>query len=142
MLTKLLKELAVFISAPLVQIFNMTMEDNVLPAEWKKAFVSPIFKKGARNLAVNYRPISLTCIICKVMESLIRKSVMYHLVNGKLLSKKQHGFINGRSTVTQLLSFLDECVKSIVEGKVIDVVYLDFWKAFNSVQHHRLLTKL
>ena len=96
----------------------------------------------ARNLAVNYRPISLTCIICKVMESLIRKSVMYHLVNGKLLSKKQHGFINGRSTVTQLLSFLDECVKSIVEGKVIDVVYLDFWKAFNSVQHHRLLTKL
>ena len=67
---------------------------------------------------------------------------MDHLIKENLLSKKQHGFINGRSTVTQLLSYLDECANSIVEGNVIDVVYLDFWKAFDTVPHHRLLSKL
>ena len=139
---KILKELAVFIAGPLTQLFNMTLNDNVLPKDWKKAYVSPIFKKGARNIAVNYRPISLTSIICKIMEKVIRESLMDHLIKGKLLSRKQHGFINGRSTLTQLLSFLDACSKSIVEGNVVDVVYLDFWKAFDTVPHQRLLRKL
>ena len=139
---KLLKELAGLIAEPIAKLFNMTIEDNVLPDDWKKAFVSPIFKKGARNLAVNYRPISLTSILCKMMEKLIREVVMDHLIKHSLLSDKQHGFINGRSTTTQLLVYLDICTRSIVDGHVIDVIYLDFWKAFDTVPHHRLLGKL
>ena len=139
---KLLKELADVIAKPIAKLFNMTVEDNELPDEWKKAFVSPIFKKGARNLAVNYRPISLTCILCKMMEKLIRQVVMDHLIKQSLLSDKQHGFINGRSTTTQLLVYLDICTRAIVDGHVMDVIYLDFWKAFDTVPHNRLLGKL
>ena len=137
-----MKELADLIAKPIAQLFNMTLEDNALPDDWKKAFVSPIFKKGARNLAVNYRPISLTSILCKMMEKLIREVVMDHLIKHSLLSDKQHGFINGRSTTTQLLVYLDICTRSIVDGHVIDVIYLDFWKAFDTVPHRRLLGKL
>ena len=139
---KLLKELADIIAGPIAQLFNMTIEDNVLPTDWKKAFVSPIYKKGARNLAVNYRPISLTSILCKTMEKLIRETVMDHLMKQSLLSDKQHGFISGRSTTTQLLVYLDICTRAIVDNNVIDVIYLDFWKAFDTVPHQRLLGKL
>ena len=103
---------------------------------------TPIFKKGARNLAVNYRQISLTCILCKVLETIVRKRIMEHLLSQGLLSKKQHGFLFGRSTVTQLLKYIDECIDIIVNGGVVDAIYLDFWKAFDTVPHRRLLGKL
>ena len=80
----------------------------------EKAFVSPIFKKGARNLAFNYRPISLTSILYNLIEKIVRRTIMDHLSTKKLLSEKQHGFINGHSTTTQLLKYLDECVQTIV----------------------------
>ena len=139
---KMLTEISDVIAGPIAILFNMTIKDGELPTDWKKAYVSPIFKKGVRNLAVNYRPISLTSIICKVMEKIIRHVIMDHLINENLLSDNQHGFISGRSTTTQLLTFLDTCVRSIVEGNVVDVIYLDFWKAFDTVPHHRLLGKL
>lgn len=76
------------------------------------------------------------------MEKLVRREIMDHLLSRGLLSTKQHGFINGRCTTTQLLSYLDECAGCIVNGNVIDVIYLDFWKAFDTVPHRRLLKKL
>ena len=77
-----------------------------------------------------------------MMEKLIRQVVMDHLIKQSLLSDKQHGFINGRSTTTQLLVYLDICTRAIVDGHVMDVIYLDFWKAFDTVPHNRLLGKL
>ena len=97
---RMLVELANDMSKPLAFLFNMSIKNGETPLDWKKARVSPIFKKGARNLAENYRPISLTSIVCKLMEKFVKEAVMCHLVSNNLLSTKQHGFISGRSTVT------------------------------------------
>ena len=76
------------------------------------------------------------------MESFVRDHIMKYLLENKLLSAKQHGFIAGRSTVTQLLKYLDECAQAVSNGKVVDAIYLDFEKAFDTVSHRRLLNKL
>ena len=139
---RLLKELAEHISNPITQLLNKTIKNQVIPTDWKMAFISPIFKKGSRNIASNYRPISLTCILCKLMEKFIRAKIMEHLQNENLLSTKQFGFINGRSTTIQLLNYLDECADIIAQGGVVDTIYLDFAKAFDTVPHQRLIGKL
>ena len=116
----------------------MTMKHGFLPTDWKRA----LYKKGSRKLAENYRPISLTSILCKMMESFVRDTVVTHLLEKRLLTRKQYGFISGRSTTTQLLNYLDKCVKTIVDGGVVDAIYLDFSKAFDTVPHRRLIGKL
>ena len=116
---------------------HKSLSSGVLPCDWKLADVSPIFKKGAKNLAENYRPISLTSIACRILEKIIKNNIMDHLTREKLLSPKQHGFVNGRSTVTQLLNYLDRAADAIAEGKVVDVIYFDFAKAFDTVPHRR-----
>ena len=140
--SRLLIELVDIISEPIVVLLNKSIETGIIPLDWKKAFVSPIYKKGARNRAENYRPISLTSIVCKLMETFIKDTVMIHLKSKNLLSRKQYGFISGRSTTTQLLSYLDKCVETIVTGGVVDTIYFDFAKAFDTVPHRRLLGKL
>ena len=100
----MLVELNDSISAPLAMIFNKTMSTGKIPNDWKMAFVTAIYKKGPKNRPENYRPISLTSIICKLMETLIKDAVMKHVIENDLLSKCQHGFVPGRSTTTQLLS--------------------------------------
>ena len=139
---RMLKELINIISRPVALLLNESISQGVVPVEWKKAFVSPIYKKGLRNRAENYRPISLTSIVCKLLETYIKRLVMKHLLNHKLLSPKQHGFISGRSTTTQLLMYLDKCLQTIVDGGVVDSIYMDFSKAFDSVPHRRLIGKL
>ena len=101
-----------------------------------------MFKKGCRNVAANYRPISLIVITCNILERFIRDKVVTHLYEENLLSNKQYGFISGRSTTTQLLNYLDFCIEEISQGYVVDSIYLDFSKAFDSVPHQRLLNKL
>ena len=139
---RLLAELADTIASPVAILFNATLKHGVLPKDWKQAFVTPIYKKGSRHLPENYRPISLTSILCKIMERFIRDNIITHLLDEKLLSSKQYGFITGRSTTTQLLYYLDECVKKIATGGNVDAIYLDFSKAFDTVPHRRLLGKL
>ena len=139
---RLLKELADIISTPLAMIFRKSLLDGTLPSDWKHANVSPIFKKGAKNIASNYRPISLTSIACKIMESIIKDEIMSHLMDKKLITSRQYGFIPGRSTTTQLLNYLNDCIEALVEGYVTDTIYFDFSKAFDTVPHHRLLKKL
>jgi hypothetical protein len=139
---RLLIELADLIALPVTLLFNMTMEHGTLPDDWRRAFVSPIFKKGSRHLPENYRPISLTAILCKIMERFVRDKLVTHLLDKKLLSKKQYGFIMGRSTTTQLLYYLDEVTNITAGGGVVDSIYLDFSKAFDTVPHRRLLGKL
>ena len=129
-------------AGPITTLFNCSLQRGEVPSDWKKANISPIFKKGSKSIAANYRPISLTAVLCKLMESFIRDHVMTYLMENKLLTVKQHGFICGRSTVTQLLKYLDDCAKCVASGKVVDAIYLDFEKAFDTVPHRRLLEKL
>ena len=106
------------------------------------AYVSPIFKKGAKNEAENYRPISLTSIVCKLMDSFVKDSIMTHMRAENLLSSKQYSSRKGRFSKTQLLSYLDKRIDTIVSGGVVDTMYFDFAKAFDSVPHKRLLGRL
>ena len=139
---RILKELVGSLSAPIALLLNKTLECGVLPLDWKRAYVSPIFKKGSKNHSENYRPISLTSVICKLMEVFLKQIIMPHLTNHNILSPKQHGFISGRSTTTQLLKYLNKCVEIIATGGVVDTIYLDFLKAFDCVSHRRLIGKL
>ena len=111
---KLLKEIAEHIAEPLSLIMNKTLHEGTLPEDWKLAHVTPIYKnKGAQNMAVNYRPVSLTSVVCKLMESILGEHITNYLTNLKLLSNKQYGFISKRSTVTQLLKYIDECCEMV-----------------------------
>ena len=122
---RMLIELADYIAGPIALLFNLTIKIGIIPKDWKWAYVSPINKKGPRTNAENYRPISLTSILCKIMECFVRERVMKHLLEKKLLSTKQYWFISVRSATVQLLSYLDKCVKTIVDGGVVDTIYLD-----------------
>ena len=93
-------------------------------------------------MAANYRPVSLTPISYKIMEAAVRETILTHLKRNSLLSTRQFGFLGGRSTILQLLTFLDKCVDAISRGNVTDVVYLDFQKAFDTVPHKRLMVRL
>jgi len=90
----------------------------------------------------NYRPISLTCICCKILESIIRDHLFDYFISNNLLSNKQYGFIKGRSTTLQLLKVLDEWSEMLEHGGQIDVLYTDLEKAFDRVPHARLISKL
>ena len=93
-------------------------------------------------MAEDYHPVSLTSIVCKLLESVVREALLDHLCCNNLFSNTQFGFIGGCSTILQLLTFLDECVKTLARGDTVDTVYLDFSKAFDTVPHRRLLGKL
>ena len=93
-------------------------------------------------MASNYRPISLTSVVNKIMERFVRSAIVDRLKKSGVLSDSQHGFIPGRSCVTQLLQVMDKWTEMIENGDPIDVVYLDFAKAFDSVPHRRMITKL
>ena len=113
-----------------------------VPADWREANVTPIFKKGDKSDPGNYRPISLTSQVCKILESIIRESIVDHLNAQSLLLQSQHGFTKGKSCLTNLLSFLEDVTSAIDEGKPVDVIYLDFSKAFDKVPHLRLIHKI
>jgi hypothetical protein len=139
---RVLKEVANQIKTPLRIIFQMSLDQGVVPQEWKSAHVSAIFKKGSKKAAGNYRPVSLTAVICKVLESIIRDSLVSHMGNQGMFSDEQYGFTEGRSCMLQLLVVLEEWSEIIDSGGAVDVVYLDFSKAFDTVPHVRLLEKL
>ena len=139
---KLLMETVEQISIPLARVFNLSLKEGVVPFEWKEANLIPLFKKGSRNKSENYRPVSLTSVICKLLERLIKDHMVEFLVKHKLLNSSQHGFLKARSCLTNMLCFLEEITKWIDVGSPVDIIYLDFQKAFDKVPHQRLLLKL
>ena len=139
---RVLKELANELAYPLKLLFEKTVNESKLPSAWKLQEIRPIFKKGNKNTPGNYRPVSLTSIVCKVFEGYIRDALYKHMVDNDLLSINQYGFCKGRSCVTQLLSTLFDWFQSLDRGIPVDAVYLDFRKAFDTVPHKRLLSKL
>ena len=137
-----LKQLAEELTLPLAIIFNRSLHEGVVPKDWRIANVTSIFKKGDRTQANNYRPISLTSIICRIMESLLRDAIVAHLKRHNLIRKSQHGFMSHKSCLTNLLEFLEEVTKLLDEGHNVDIVFLDFARAFDKVPHSRLMMKV
>ena len=106
-----LKETVEQMCMPLAHVFNLSLQEGIVPLEWKEANIIPLFKKGSRNKSVNYRPVSLTSVICKVLETIIRDHMMDFLIKHKLINHSQHGFLKARSCLTNLLCFFEEITK-------------------------------
>ena len=137
-----MKECCTQLAHPFCILFQKSYEEGSIPNDWCVAHITPIHKKGSRNHTENYRPISLTSVICKIMEKIIRRHVMEHLISNDLLVKNQHGFVNRRSCMTQLIEVIDNWTDMCDGGDQVDTVYLDLSKAFDTVPHRRLLVKL
>jgi len=140
--TNMLVELADEISDTVAELFTKSLTEGEVPPDWKLANVTPIFKKGNKSNVSNYRPVSLTVNLCKVFESIMRDEMIKHLQRHSLIKSSQHGFVSNRSCLTNLLVFMEEVTSYIDKGYPIDVIYLDFQKAFDKVPHKRLLLKL
>ena len=113
---RMLRELASVLKIPLFILFRKSLDKGQLPLQWKCAHVSPIFKKGNRSSPCNSRPVSLTSVVCKLMETLIRDSLVTHMEENHLVCHQQHGFCVGRSTTTQLLSTPEVWTRILDEG--------------------------
>jgi hypothetical protein len=138
----LLQELQEELVPALVLIFRCSIQHGEVPDDWKKANVTPIFKKGAKSDPGNNRPVSLTSVCCKMLESIIRDTMMEHLLENGLLKQSQHGFMPRKSCCTNLLEFFEAATSAVDAGDPFDVVFLDFAKAFDKVPKERLLEKL
>ena len=115
---------------------------GIIPAIWKTAYVAPLFKKGEKYNAVNYRPVSLTCICCKLMEHIVTSSIMKHGDTYNIFYTLQHGFRRGLSCETQLIDFIDDVTKNMDKKLDTDCIIMDFSKAFDKVNHQLLTHKL
>ena len=140
--TNILKALSEEMSLPLCMIFKKSLDQGVVPFDWRAANVVPLYKKGSKNLPSNYRPVSLTSVVCKILESIIKEAISTHLESNSLIKSSQHGFSSGKSCLTNLLIYLEQVTSEIDKGIPVDTLYLDFAKAFDKVPHHRLIEKI
>ena len=118
-------------------LYKKLLKKSRLPNAWKKAHITPIHKKGSKVEPGNYRPLSLTSILGKIMESIIRDQIVEHMMSNDLFSDEQHGFVPGRSCMTQLIVTLELWTELLDSGTVLDVIYLDFRKSFDTVPHQQ-----
>ena len=139
---RILKETAKEIAPMLQLFFQASLDQGQLPKEWKTANVVPIFKKGEKSKAENYRPVSLTSVTCKMLEHIVCSSIMRHLDVHKILHDAQHGFRKRRSCESQLILTVQDLAKNIDNRGQTDLILLDFSKAFDKVPHKRLLYKI
>jgi len=137
-----IKNILANITSPLCRVYNKSLSEGVLPDDWKCAYIVPIFKKGNQQLSSQYRPVSLTSVICKILERIIRKQLMDYFINNNIFPKEQHGFLPKKSTVTNLLECLNDWTRNYDNGICTDVIYLDYSKCFDKVCHSKLLYKL
>jgi hypothetical protein len=137
-----LKNIIANIAEPLSKLFNVCLSTGHVPIDWKIAHVIPIFKKGNPQLPSNYRPVSLTSILCKVLERVVRKQMISYLFDNDIIPRNQHGFLSKKSTVSNLVECLDRWTNNYDKALQTDIVYLDYSKCFDSVVHSKLLHKL
>lgn len=138
-----LKKCSVSLARPLFYLFEKSLSLSIVPEIWRKSFIRPTFKrKGSPNDPSKYRPVSLTSTICRVFESLIAKYLHRHLSSHGYLSKNQFGFLPRKSCTTQLLTVLKEWLDNLALKNNVDVIYFDFEKAFDRVDHSLLIKKL
>lgn len=140
--SRFLKETADELAPALTIIFQASINQMCIPDDWRHANVVPIYKKGDRSLASNYRPVSLTSICSKVLEHIVHSHIISHLEFHDILSDYQHGFRKRRSCESQLIMTINDLAKGLDGGKQIDAILLDFSKAFDKVSHKKLIAKL
>lgn len=137
-----LKKYAEWVAKYLCLIFDKSLTTGRLPKEWKTARITPVHKSGNRHDPANFRPISITCAASKILEHVILKHITSFLDAESILTPFQHGFRRGLSTVTQLLELVHDLSLGIDSRKQIDLILLDFSKAFDRVTHQKLIYKL
>lgn len=139
---QLFKKLAGSLAEPLSLMYSSFMSVGQMPRAWAHAIVTPIYKSGSASSVSNYRPISLTCVAGKIMERVVVSSMLSYLRLNHVITKQQHGFLQGRSTSTNLLETINDWTLSINDRKSVAVAYIDFAKAFDTVCRSKLLSKL
>jgi len=139
---RVLKELHDDIAPILTTIFHHSLKTGQVPNDWKQANVAPVYKKGDRYAAENYRPVSLTSICCKLLEHIIVSNMMSHFEEHHILNDCQHGFRSKRSCETQLIGMVHDLATNLDKRNRTDLIILDFSKAFDKASHQRLLYKL
>ncbi|RMC17166.1 hypothetical protein DUI87_05743 [Hirundo rustica rustica] len=139
---RVMRELADELAKLLSIIYKLSCLTGEVPDDWKLANVAPIHKKGRKEDPGNYRPVSLTSVPGKIMEQFILSVITQNLQDGQDLRPSQHGFRRGRSCLTNMISFSDQVTHLVDAGRALDVVYLDFSRAFDTVSHSTLLDKL
>ena len=123
-------------------MFQKSLDTGELPKDWTDANITPVYKKGDKHAAENYRPVSLTSVLSKVLEHIVCHHLHAHFDKHKVLTEVNHGFRSGFSCETQLTITVDDLAKNSDEGFQTDVAILDFSKAFDTVPHNKLLYKL
>ena len=123
-------------------IWDESLETGVIPKHYKLQFVAPIHKKDSVVFAPNHRPISITSHVIKIFERVVRNYLQNYLESNSIINPNQHGFRKGKSCLTQLLAHYDELLQNALDGKETDVIYVDFAKAFDKIDHEILLRKL
>lgn len=137
-----LRELREQIAPVLGVIYQVSLESGQVPQDWTSANVAPLHKKGDKPIAANYRPISLTCILCKVLEHVVASNLVKHMDNNGLMYELQHGFRERRSCETQLAMLAEDLCRNTSQSKQTDLILLDFSKAVDMVNHEKLLLNL
>ena len=139
---RFIKETADTLCEPVTILFNQSLFEGSLPDIFKRANVTPIHKSGEKSLPKNYRPISVTPILCRLLETIVREVLIQHIKTNNIIINEQYGFREKRGCILQLLKVLDEIVTSLENGNPVDMIYLDIQKAFDSVPHQRLIKKI
>ena len=125
---RVLKECATELTRPVYLLYKKSLDSNTVPTTWKNATITPLYKSDDRDEASNYRPISITSQVGKLLEKHVRKQVMKHFTAHNLLSKDQHGFRSKKSCMTNLLESLDYITDMVDGGLPVDAIFLDFKK--------------
>jgi len=139
---QILRALKNELKIPLTHIYNLSMQTGIVPEKFKEANITAIYKNKDKKLPQNYRPISLTSILGKTMERIIRDQIVEFLEENNYIQDSQHGFRRKRSCLTNLLDFFNEVITIYDNQRAVDIIYLDFSKAFDTVPHQRLIKKV
>ena len=128
---------------PLENIYKDSIDTSIFPSIWKPGHVVPVKKPGkSKSYAESFRPVSLTSMLGKVLESIIVNEMKKFLEDNHLLTDSQHGFRSNRSCISQLLEHCEMILNTLENDKNIDVVYLDYKKAFDKADHSIILRRL